>query len=80
VPCPQLRVLGLLADDRILHDGVAEMIHHRRDGEYAPQPLIQTFLRRGFLRGFLGLRVGVISPPNRLGRGSAPALRLGFVL
>jgi hypothetical protein len=62
VPFPQLRVLGLLADDGVLHDGVAEVIHYRRDGEDAPQPLIQTFLRRGFLRGFLGLRVGVISP------------------
>ena len=43
VPFPQLRVLGLLADDGVLHDRVAEVIHHRRDGEYAPQPLIQTF-------------------------------------
>jgi len=62
VPFPQLRVLGLLADDRVLHDGVAEVIYHRRDGEYAPKPLIQTCLRRGFLRGFLGLSVGVIGP------------------
>jgi hypothetical protein len=47
VPFPQLWVLGLLADDGVLHDGVAEMIHYRRDGEYPAQPLIQTFLRRG---------------------------------
>ena len=33
VPFPQLRVLGLLADDGVLHDGVAEVINHRRDGE-----------------------------------------------
>jgi hypothetical protein len=36
VPFPQLRVLGLLADDWVLHDGVAEVIQHCRDGEYAP--------------------------------------------
>ena len=33
VPFPQLRVLGLLADDGILHDGVAEVIDHRGDGD-----------------------------------------------
>ena len=49
MPFPQLRVLGLLADDRVFHDRVAEVIHHRRDGEDTPQPLIQTFLRRGLL-------------------------------
>jgi hypothetical protein len=45
VPFPQLRVLGLLAHDRVLHDGIAEVIHYRRDGENAAQSLIQTFLR-----------------------------------
>ena len=74
VPFPQLRVLGLLANDGVLHDGVAEVIHHRRDGEYAPQPLIQTFLRRSFLRGFLGLCVGVISP-RQSDRGGAQRQR-----
>jgi len=44
VPLPQMGVLGLLADDGVLHDGVAEVIHHRRDGEDAAQPLVQTFL------------------------------------
>jgi hypothetical protein len=44
VPFPQLRVLGLLADDGIPHDGITEVIHHRRDDEDAAQPLIQTFL------------------------------------
>jgi hypothetical protein len=39
VPFLQVRVLGLLADDWILDDGVAEVIHHRSDGEYlALQP------------------------------------------
>ena len=47
VPFPQLRVLGLLADDGVLHDGVAEVIHHRRDGEDAAQPLVQAFLCGG---------------------------------
>ena len=35
VPLPQLRVLRLLADDGVFHDGVAEVIHHRCDGEDA---------------------------------------------
>lgn len=43
VPFSQLRILGLLTDDGVLHDGVAEVIHDRRDGENAAQPLIQTF-------------------------------------
>jgi hypothetical protein len=58
VPFPQPRVLGLLADNGVLYDGVAEMIHHRRDGEDAAEPLIQTFLRRRLL----GLGVRVIHP------------------
>ena len=36
----------IVADDRVFHDDVAEVIHHRRDGEDAAQPLVQTFLRR----------------------------------
>jgi hypothetical protein len=35
VPFQQLRVLGLLADDWVLHNGVAEVVDHRRDGEDA---------------------------------------------
>jgi len=31
VPFPQLRVLRLLADDRVLPDGVAAVIHYRSD-------------------------------------------------
>ena len=46
VPFPQLRVLGLLADDGVLNDGIAEVIHHRCDGEDAAQPLVQSFLLR----------------------------------
>jgi hypothetical protein len=29
----------VLADHGVLHDGVAEVIHYRRDGEDAAQPL-----------------------------------------
>ena len=47
MPFPQLRVLGLLTDDGVLHYGVAEVIHHRSDGEDAAQPLVKTFLHRG---------------------------------
>jgi hypothetical protein len=35
VPFPQLRVLGLLTDNRVFHDRVAEVINHRCDGEDA---------------------------------------------
>jgi hypothetical protein len=56
VPSPQLRVLRLLADDGVLHDGVAEVVHYRCDSQDATQPLVQTFLGRS-LRG---LPVGLI--------------------
>jgi hypothetical protein len=49
VPFPQLRVLGFLADDGVLHDGVAEVIDDRRDGEDAAQSLVQTFVRNALL-------------------------------
>jgi hypothetical protein len=62
VPLPQSRVLGFLADDGVLRDGVAEVIHHRRDREDAAQPLVQTFLRVLLRRGALGLGVCVIRP------------------
>ena len=40
--------LDFLTDDGVLHYGVAEVIHHRSDGEDAAhQPLVQTFLYRG---------------------------------
>jgi hypothetical protein len=49
VPFPQLTVFGVLADDRVLDDGVAEVINDRRDGENAAQSLIQSFFRGAFL-------------------------------
>src|SRR5947209_15785658 len=55
VPFPQLGILGALADDRILHDGVAEVIHHRGDSEDASQPFVETFLRRTLFG--LGIRL-----------------------
>jgi hypothetical protein len=78
VPFPQLRVLGLRADDGVFHDGVAEVIHHRRDGEDAAQPLAQTFLRRGLL----GLRVRVIRRRqcSHRGGGQRPATTLRLVI
>jgi len=46
---PRVSGLGLLADHGVLHDGVAEGIPYRRDGErQPPQPLRQTFFRHGF--------------------------------
>ena len=54
VPFRQPRVLGLLPDDGVLHDGIAEVIDHRRDGEDTSQPLVQAFFRRRLLRlGFI---------------------------
>src|SRR5438477_9871185 len=49
VPFPQLWILGFLTYDGIPHDGVAEVIHHCRDGEDAAQPLIETLLGRWLL-------------------------------
>ena len=46
VPFRQPRVLGLLPDDGVLHDGIAEVIDHRRDGEDTSQPLVQAFFWR----------------------------------
>jgi hypothetical protein len=43
VPFPQLRVLGILTDDGVLYDGVAEMIHHRRDGKDATNRSYRLF-------------------------------------
>jgi hypothetical protein len=40
VPFPQLWVLGLFADDGVLHDRIAEVVYHRRDGEDTAQPLV----------------------------------------
>ena len=80
VPLPQLRVLGLLANDGVLHDGIAEVIDYRRDGEDAAQPLVQTFLRRGLL----GLRVRVIRLghycAHRAAVSASPATTLRLVI
>jgi hypothetical protein len=46
VPFSQLRIFGFLADGRVLDKGIAEVVHHRRDGEDSAQPLIETFLLR----------------------------------
>ena len=43
VPFPQLRVLGLLADDWVLYDVVAEVVHHRGYCEDAAEPFVQGF-------------------------------------
>ena len=43
VPFRQPRVLGLLPDDGVLHDGIAEVIDHRRDGEDTAQPPYRLF-------------------------------------
>ena len=79
VPFPQLRVLGLLAGDGVLHDGVAEMIHHRRDGEDAAQPLVQTFSLFSAV-GCLAWAYALSAPAKATGAGSAPALQPRFVL
>jgi hypothetical protein len=65
VPFLQLRVLGILADDGVLHYGVAEVVHHRRDGEDTTQPFVPTFLRYGLL----GLSVRVIRSRQYSHRG-----------
>lgn len=57
---PQLRVLGLLADDWVLHDGVTEVIHHRRDGEDAAQRSCKLF--SGVVWLALALSVSAITP------------------
>jgi hypothetical protein len=42
VPFPELGVLRLLADDRVLHDRVAEVVDHCCDSERATEPLVQA--------------------------------------
>src|SRR5207247_7947278 len=49
VPIPQCRVLRLLADDRVLHDGLAEMIDNGCDRKHAAEPLVQALLRHSSL-------------------------------
>jgi hypothetical protein len=33
-------VLGLLADNGVLHDGITEVIHHGRNCKNAAQPIV----------------------------------------
>ena len=75
VPFPQLRVLRLLADDRILDDGIAEVIHHRRDSEDAAQPVVQTFFSRGLSLGVCIARAHQ-SERAAVSASAATALRL----
>jgi hypothetical protein len=65
VPFPEGRVLRSLADDRVLHDSVAEAVDHCCDGECATEPVVKTRFRQ-----FL--------PPRRFRRfpGSVPT---GFI-
>src|SRR5439155_12204517 len=42
VPFPELGVFRVLADDRVLHDRVAELVNHCCDGECAAEPFVQT--------------------------------------
>jgi hypothetical protein len=63
VPFPEGGVLRCLADDRVLHDRLTEVINHRCDGECATEPFVQTRFRH-----FL--------PPRRL-PGSVPPGSIG---
>src|SRR6188472_3041472 len=45
VPLPELWVLRLLADDRVLDDCVAEVIDHCCDGKRATEPVVKTLVR-----------------------------------
>ncbi len=47
VPLPKGRVGGSLAGDRVLDDGVAEVVDDRGDGEDTSQPLVQTPVAHG---------------------------------
>jgi hypothetical protein len=75
---PQLTVLGFLADDRVLHDGVAEVINDRRDGENAAQAHTE-FFQAWFSQPWFAGPARTPYQPKPLGLRSAPALRLRFV-
>src|SRR6185436_9050591 len=47
VPLTQLRVLRLLADDRVVDQRITELIDDRRDGEGTTQPVVQGRLGHG---------------------------------
>ena len=44
VPVAKLRVLRLLADDRVLDQRIAEVVNHSRNGKRAAEPLIEGLL------------------------------------
>jgi hypothetical protein len=77
VPFLQLPVLGLLADNRVLHNRIAEVVHDRCNGEDATQAFVQTSLRRGLF----GLRGRVLCSYQHSHRGDAgPAATLRFMI
>jgi hypothetical protein len=45
LPFPEGGVLRVLADDRVVHDCVAEVVNHCCDGECATEPFVQTRFR-----------------------------------
>src|SRR6266542_2975878 len=45
VPFAEGRVFRSLANDRVLHDRIAELINHGCDGKRASEPFVQTRLR-----------------------------------
>jgi hypothetical protein len=47
VPLPQFGVLRVLADDRVLHESVAEVVDHSRDGECATETVVKSWFRHG---------------------------------
>jgi hypothetical protein len=47
VPLAQGGILGLLPDDRVLHDGVAEVVDDRGDGEYPTESFVEALLGHG---------------------------------
>ena len=76
VPLPQLRVLGLLADNGVLREGVAEVIHHGSDGEDAAEPLVQTILWVDSLACAYALSVPTSTPRPTVSVSPATTLRL----
>ena len=44
MPFAEGRVPGSLADDRVLHDGIAEVVDDRRDGEDPAESLVKTLV------------------------------------
>ena len=68
VPFPQGGVLRCLADDRVLHDRVAEVVNHCCDGECATEPLVQTRFSHCYLLD------GLMEASHRLQRWLTPSV------